>query len=285
MAEARTMRETVSVLLPVHGGLDPSHLARALESIAAQTRRPDEVVLVEDGPLIDEHREVVATAANDLPSLARELLPVNRGAGVANRVGLLRCSGTWVLKADGDDISLPDRLERQLEHAAEARADVVGTAMWEFRESEDDIVSVRTPPLSHEDIARRMRWNNPMNHPTTLYRRVPALEAGGYGEMRYMQDYDLFARMLAHGARFANVAQPLVLFRSGDAVFGRRRSPEMRRCEWELQRNLREYGVIGPVRRYRNFAARQGARMLPPAVMAGLHRALFSRSVADTVPT
>jgi hypothetical protein len=149
----------------------------------------------------------------------------------------------------------------------------------EFDGAEADVVSVRTPPVSHDRIARRMRWNNPMNHPTTLYRTDRARGAGGYGNLRYMQDYDLFARMLARGCRFANTAEPLVLFRHGDAVLARRRSSAMRRCEWQLQRNLREYGIVGPVRRYANVVARQGARTLPPSAMGLLHRALFSRSV------
>jgi glycosyltransferase involved in cell wall biosynthesis len=271
------MPETVSALMPIHAGLDPAHLARALDSLADQTRLPDEVVLVEDGPLGDTHHDVVATAVRRLPPLVREVLPVNRGAGLANQAGLLRCSGDWVLKADGDDVSLPDRLRRQLAHAGETGADVCGTAMWEFSDEEAHVVSVRTPPLTHDDIVRRMRWNNPMNHPTTLYRTDRARAAGGYGDLRYMQDYDLFARMLSQGARFANLAEPLVLFRAGDAVLARRRSPAMRRCEWQLQRNLRQYGVIGPARRYGNFAARQGARALPAGAMSRLHRALFSR--------
>ncbi|HEX4472920.1 MAG TPA: glycosyltransferase [Nocardioides sp.] len=269
---------TVSVLMPIHAGLHPAHLARALGSVAEQTRAPDEVVLVEDGPLPDALRDVVATAAAQLPRLVRETLPVNRGAGVANQAGLRRCSGEWVLKADGDDVSLPQRLQRQLDHAAETGADVCGSAMLEFSGTEEHVVAVRTPPLTHEDIARRMRWNNPINHPTALYRADRARAAGGYGDLRYMQDYDLFARMLSQGARFANLAEPLVLFRAGDAVMARRRSPAMRRCEWQLQRNLREYGVVGPARRYANYAARQGARMLPAPAMARLHRALFSRS-------
>lgn len=271
------MSETVSVLLPVHAGIDPAHLARALESIGEQTVAPSEVVVVEDGPLQDDHHDVLAAAAAVLPPVVREVLPVNQGAGVANQAGLLRCTGAWVLKADADDVSLPHRLEHLLEHAAETGADVCGAAMSEFRDTEDHVVSLRTPPLTHADIARRMRWNNPMNHPTTLYRADRASRAGGYGDLRYMQDYDLFARMLSRGARFANLAEPLVLFRAGDAVFRRRRSPEMRRCEWQLQRNLEEYGVIGPVRRYLNLAARQGARSLPAPVMARLHRTLFSR--------
>jgi glycosyltransferase involved in cell wall biosynthesis len=272
------MPDIVSVLMPIHAGLDPEHLERALRSVAQQTRPPDEVILVEDGPLRDEHRDVLSRAAADLPTFIRERLAENGGAGVANQAGLLRCSGEWVLKVDGDDISLPGRLARQLEFATAMGADVVGCAMWEFRETEDNVVSIRTPPLSHREIARRMRWNNPMNHPTTLYRRDLAVQAGGYGDLRYMQDYDLFARMLSRGARFANLEEPLVLFRAGDAVLGRRRSPAMRRCEWQLQRNLHEYGVIGPARRYGNFAARQGARLLPATAMARLHHMLFSKA-------
>jgi len=271
------MSETVSVLLPVHAGIDPAHLARALDSISRQSLAPTEVVVVEDGPLDDGHHDALATATSGLPTVVREVLPVNRGAGVANQAGLLRCTGAWVLKADADDVSLPPRLERLLALATETGADVCGAAMSEFRDAEDNIVSLRTPPLTHAAIARRMRWNNPMNHPTTLYRTDRARRAGGYGDLRYMQDYDLFARMLSQGARFANLAEPLVLFRAGDAVFRRRRSPEMRRCEWQLQRNLQEYGVISPVRRYVNVAARQGARSLPAPVMARLHRTLFSR--------
>jgi glycosyltransferase involved in cell wall biosynthesis len=270
--------ERVSALMPVHLAIDPTHLDRALESLACQTRQIDELVVVEDGPIGQEHRAVLDAWEKSLP-LVREVLSVNGGAGVANQAGLLRCSGRWVLKVDADDVSLPRRVERQLEQAARSGADVVGAAMWEFRGEEEQIVSVRTPPLSHREIAHRMRWNNPMNHPTTLYRRKSAIEAGGYGDLRFMQDYDLFARMLVAGARFANIEEPLVLFRAGEAMMRRRRSRAMRRCEWQLQRNLAEYGVIGGPRRYANFMARQGARMLPATAMASLHRRLFSRAV------
>jgi glycosyltransferase involved in cell wall biosynthesis len=273
--------EGVSALLPIHAGLDPQHLVRALGSLANQTRPPDEVVVVEDGPVTDAHRDALRTAARDLTRVVSEVLAVNQGAGVANQAGLLRCSMAWVLKVDGDDVSREHRIERQLEHAVSSGAGVVGTAMLEFRGSEDNVVSLRVPPLTHRDIARRMRWNNPMNHPTTLYRRAAAVQVGGYGALRYMQDYDLFARMLAAGARFANLAEPLVLFRAGDAVLARRRSAQMRRCEWQLQRNLRQYGIIGRTRRYANFAARQGARTLPAGSMALLHAHLFSSPPPD----
>ena len=50
-----------------------------------------------------------------------------------------------------------------------------------------------------------MRLNNPINNPTVVFRRQLALDVGGYADLRYMQDYDLFARMLAGGARAENL--------------------------------------------------------------------------------
>ena len=65
--------------------------------------------------------------------------------------------------------------------------------------------------------------------------------------MRFMQDYDLFARLLAGGARMTNLAEPLVLFRAGDTMRRRRSARGYLALELELQRRLRSYGLIGPV--------------------------------------
>ena len=101
---------------------------------------------------------------------------------------------------DADDILLPHRFETQLAALQETGADLCGAAMWEFDDDPERPTRLRTNPATHEAIARRMRINNPINHPTAMYRRELALRAGGYPTMRFMQDYDLFARMLVDGA-------------------------------------------------------------------------------------
>jgi len=270
----------LSVVLPVYAGVAAQHLAAALDSIAAQTLPAREVVVVEDGPLTAEQHAVLDGFAARQPGVVRVALPVNRGAGVANQAGLEAATGAWVAKADADDVLVPHRFERQVAALRESGADLCGSAMWEFDEDPDRPVRLRVNPLDHDAIARRMRFNNPINHPTVVYRRGLALEVGGYPTMRFMQDYDLFARLLAGGARMTNLEEPLVLFRAGDTMRKRRSARGYLGLELELQRRLRSYGVIGPVTMARNLAVRWTFRLLPQRLIRTTYSRFLSKPVA-----
>lgn len=271
--------DDLSVLLPVYAGVDAGHLAVALESIAGQTLPAHEIVLVEDGPLTPEQHEVLDRFGAGHPELVRVALPVNGGAGVANQAGLAAATGAWIAKADADDVLVPERFERQVAALRASGADLCGSAMWEFDEDPDVPVRLRTNPLDHDAIARRMRFNNPINHPTVVYRRALALEVGGYPTMRFMQDYDLFARLLAGGARMMNLEEPLVRFRAGDTMRQRRSARGYLRLELDLQRQLRSYGLIGPVTMARNLAVRWTFRLLPQRLI----RTTYSRFLSTPV--
>jgi len=270
----------LSVVLPVYAGVAAQHLAAALDSIAAQTLPAREVLVVEDGPLTAEQHAVLDDFAARQPGVVRVALPVNRGAGVANQAGLEAATGAWVAKADADDVLVPHRFERQVAALRESGADLCGSAMWEFDEDPDRPVRLRVNPLDHDAIARRMRFNNPINHPTVVYRRGLALEVGGYPTMRFMQDYDLFARLLAGGARMTNLEEPLVLFRAGDTMRKRRSARGYLGLELELQRRLRSYGVIGPVTMARNLAVRWTFRLLPQRLIRTTYSRFLSKPVA-----
>ena len=188
--------ETVSVLLPVHVGVAAGDLRAALDSLDRQTRPADEVVIVQDGPLTPAHDGLLDRYVASRPGVVRLALPTNQGAGIANQTGLEAATGTWIAKMDADDLLLPHRFETQLEALHRTGADLCGAAMWEFDNDPSQPTRLRANPADHDAIARRMRFNNPVNHPTAVYRRSLALEVGGYPSMRFMQDYDLFARML-----------------------------------------------------------------------------------------
>ena len=67
-----------------------------------------------------------------------------------------------------------------------------------------------------------IRFRDPFNHPTVVYRRSAVQAAGGYTDMALMEDYLLFARMVDAGARPANLAEPLVCYRVGAGAYARR---------------------------------------------------------------
>lgn len=270
----------VSVLMPVHAAVSPSHLKAALTSILAQTRPADQIVVVADGPLGAELDAVLAA----LPALERINLPSSRGAGPALQAGLMACRQTWVARADADDINAPERLERQIQRLSDQDADVCSAAMLEFLTGHGDepsrILGVRGCPEDHAGFARRMRLLNPVNHPTAVFRRELAVQAGGYQQLPLLEDYDLWARMLAGGARFTGVEQPLVRFRA-DGMLARRTSRDAAAYERELQQRLVAYGLISTPRAFLNILIRGLFRRLPGSALRVVYHLAFRRRGHD----
>jgi hypothetical protein len=176
---------------------------------------------------------------------------------------------------DSDDVAMPRRFEVQLPLIA-AGADIVGAGLLEFGRDTDDVVGQRTPPSDPADIVRYARIHDPFNHPTVIYRRAAVLAAGGYGDLPLMEDYWLFARMLADGAEPVNVAEPLVYYRVGSGAYQRRGGSNMLRAELRLQGELRKAGITTGPERARNVAIRGGYRLVPWR----LRRSLYTSMVA-----
>lgn len=267
-----------SVVMAVYHRVDPEHFARALASMFDQTLRPDEVIVVEDGPLGEPLLEVLdGFGGRDVP-LVRVALPENRGSAIAAQAGLEVARHPWIVRMDADDISVPHRLQTQLDALREGGIDVIGSAMREFDGDETTLVGTRSLPLEHDAIARYAKLNSPVNNPSAVIRREHLVAVGGYRPVPFMEDYDVFARLLAHGSVFRNLAEPLVLFRAGEAMFSRRAAPGMFRAERQMQRNLVAYRLVSRPRSWANLLARSAFRALPRQALRRTYGALFYRS-------
>ena len=82
-----------------------------------------------------------------------------------------------------------------------------------------------------------------------------------------MEDYLLWARLAAGGARFRNQPEVLVRYRVDHESYQRRADPAAIRAEWSLQQHLRRLGLVGPGRSAVNLVVRVGFRLLPPILM------------------
>jgi glycosyltransferase involved in cell wall biosynthesis len=266
-----------SVLLPVYAGDRPDYLARSLVSIMdEQTRPPDEVVIVRDGPVGPELEQTLADAASRARvPVVRVDLQHNEGLGRALDRGLAECRYDVVARQDADDISLPERFERQLPLIKDG-ADLVGAGLLEFGEDEHDILGQRTPPTSRAEIHRSARFRDPFNHPTVVYRRAAVAAVGGYAHLPLMEDYWLFVRMLESGAVADNLAEPLVLYRVGAGAYARRGGRELLRSELDLQRRMRAAGYLTRTQYARNVAVRGGYRLVPEGVRQRAYRRFFT---------
>ncbi|MDT4926325.1 MAG: hypothetical protein QOG01_4038 [Pseudonocardiales bacterium] len=258
------MHEPFSLLFPVHASDQAEFVRQAFRSaVHEQTLRPDHVVLVRDGPVPEPLAQCIEELRADSP-VPVTFVPLERngGLGPALDAGLAASPHDVVARMDSDDIAMPQRFAVQLPLIA-AGADIVGAGLLEFGRDTNDIVGCRTPPSDPQDIARYARIHDPFNHPTVIYRRAAVLAAGGYGDLPLMEDYWLFARMLANGAEAANVPEPLVYYRVGAGAYQRRGGRTLLRSELALQRKLRDEGFTSAPQYARNVMIRGGYRLLP----------------------
>jgi glycosyltransferase involved in cell wall biosynthesis len=270
-------RQPFTLLVSTYGRDDPEFLRQAvLSSTTAQTRPPDEVVLVQDGPVPELLAARIKQLVDELPMPVRHLeLPANVGLGPALDAGLAASSHEIVARMDADDVSVPERFERQVA-VIEAGADIVGSGLLEFGSSPADVVGRRTPPTDPEEIRRVIRFRDPFNHPTVVYRRDAVLAAGGYTDMALLEDYLLFTRMVEGGAVPANLAEPLVYYRVGSGAYARRGGLGLLRSELRLQRRFRELGITSRAEYLRNVAVRGGYRLVPEGVRKVAYRRLLA---------
>jgi glycosyltransferase involved in cell wall biosynthesis len=231
------------------------------------------VVIVLDGPVRSELAACLAEFQATSP-VPVTLVPLehNGGLGPALNAGLAASWFDVVARMDGDDVAVPHRFEVQMPLIADA--DIVGSGLLEFVTDTDNVIGRRIPPTEPQQIARYARVHDPFNHPTVVYRRQAVLNAGGYGHLPLMEDYDLFARMLHSGARAVNVEDPLVYYRVGATAFKRRGGTGLLRSELRLQREFRRRGFISTAEYVRNVLIRGGYRLIPWWLRRAIYRPL-----------
>lgn len=142
-----------SVLMSLYSKENPLYLRESLNSVFHQSLSPDEVILVEDGPLTDEQHTVVKEFEGKYSNLKVIPLPLNVGLGKALNEGLRHCSYEIVARMDTDDIAKPDRFEKQIKFM-EQHPDIDVCSAWidEFQESTDNIVSTKYLPETSSEI-------------------------------------------------------------------------------------------------------------------------------------
>lgn len=210
-----------SVLMSLYWREHPSYLCESLDSVFSQTRLPDEVVLVEDGPLTPDLESTVSKYQTEYPTIKVVKLPTNSGLGNALNEGLKYCSNDIVARMDTDDICKPDRFEQQIGFL-ESHPDVhvLSSGILEFIGSKDNVTAVKKLPELHDEIIPYSQKRCPINHPTAVFRKHNVIECGGYGP--FPEDYYLWAKLIMKGCKFHNIQEPLLYFRSTDDTYKRR---------------------------------------------------------------
>ncbi len=212
-----------SVLMAVYQKDNPEWFETALESMAVQSWPPDEILIIEDGPVPQAIRDTERICRERHPEMIRVIArEQNCGLAGALRAGVPECRNEWIARMDADDYSAPERCEKQLKLAQEKHADIVGCDCAEFMDNIDHITARRVFPEEHEELIIFSRRKSPFCHPGVMMKKERIIEAGNYRDYDLMEDYELFIRMLENGCIGCTKKEFLIFQRVNDEFYKRR---------------------------------------------------------------
>lgn len=216
---------TISVLMSVYHSEKAEYLNRSLQSVwDDQSLKPNQIVLIEDGPLGTELHKVIDEWKERLQDVFC-IVTNEKNIGLTKSLnkGIQYITSELIARADSDDISMPTRFALQEKFLAEhPDVDILGGAMQEFNE-ENDCLNVRRYPSTHEQARKYIMKASPLAHPSVMMRKKIFDEGLRYNEeYRTSQDVALWFDALNAGYHIANLDDIILHFRQNSSVFKRR---------------------------------------------------------------
>lgn len=257
--------ENYSVLMSVYYKENSEYLKQAIESIQAQTFPTDDFVLVCDGPLNQELDSVIKKKQQEMKNILNVVrLKKNAGLGNALNKGIQQCKNELVARMDSDDISYPDRCEKQLMvFNTYPEISVCSGIVEEFATNPKVVESRRVPPETQEEIREFAKVRNPFNHPCVMYKKPDVEAVGSYKDFYLLEDYYLWVRMIMAGYQGYNLQEPLLHMRAGTDMYMRRGGLKYAKTQEKLFRFMKNNGFISKGQYIKNYVIRGESSLAP----------------------
>ncbi len=234
----------VSIILPVKN--QQEYIEKAIDSVYSQTYNEFELIVIDDGSR-DETPYILERLKN---KYGFKLLTHRKNLGIVKALnnGLNEAKGKFIARMDGDDIMLPQRLEKQLKFLSENKnIDLIGTQVEIFKEVENPPIycgcriksldmdfstalkNIQKERELSEGVKIYQKWNNslltheqmvenlyidcPIVHPTFFAKKEFFEKLGGYSDTEYAEDYDLVFRAVFSGYKLGKVNEILLKWR------------------------------------------------------------------------
>jgi glycosyltransferase involved in cell wall biosynthesis len=181
----------VSVVMSVYNG--EKYLKESIDSILHQTFTDFEFIIINDGST-DETGKILSNY-ND--SRIKIIEQENLGLTKSLNKGIKLSKGEYIARMDADDISLPERFEKQIKFL-DANPEFAAVGCWYYLIDEDGVIIKECKPsIKPYKIKKAFIYSSPIIHPSAMIRRKVLEEVNFYDEkFKYAQDRDLWFRIL-----------------------------------------------------------------------------------------
>ncbi len=192
---------------------DERLLRESIESILNQTYRDFEYIIILDYPDNDVHKSVIEEYALKDDRIHFYINEKNMGLTDSLNRGLSLCHGEYIARMDADDISLPDRLERQMKYLEKNHYDLIGGITEMINENGSLLYSIKRVPTDPKKINKALRYSQCIAHPTWLGRKEVFEKNAGYRHMPLCEDYDFTLRAVLNGFVVSNLNEAVLKYR------------------------------------------------------------------------
>lgn len=212
----------ISVIMGIYNEQNQSQVMKAVESVLDQTYGEFEFIICDDGSEKRFYNWLEHYCRKDtrIRLLRKEQ---NGGLAAALNACLAEANGDYIARMDADDLSKPDRFERQLDFLIPHPEYALLGCGAELID-EEGIWGRRIPTETPQK--RDFLWSSPFIHPTIMIRKAVLEELGGYETEAYAErteDYDLFMRLYASGYQGYNLQECLFQYREDRKAYTKRK--------------------------------------------------------------
>ena len=210
----------------------------AVNSILNQTFRDFEFIIMDDGSE-DETSAIIENIQDDRISYEHIC---HSGRVVALNYGLNKCTSEWVALMDSDDLSLPDRLQKQISYNNKINADVISS--WYGIFSKNNLKYIIKTPEKDDEIKKFLSLHSVISNPGVMFRKSVILDSGGYDDPETnFEDYLLWLK-IKNKATFYNIPEVLILQRYRSDSISRKNLPEKHKEIYDIQAPLYNDSII-----------------------------------------
>jgi glycosyltransferase involved in cell wall biosynthesis len=201
----------ISVVMSVYNG--KKYLAEAIESILNQTYKNFELIIVNDGSK-DNSIEIIKSYMNQdnrIVLIDRE----NKGLPYSLNEGISIAKGEYIARMDADDISLPERFEKQIDFMQKNKLDVCGSHIKRFRDNKKERIIKN--PVTNEDIRFSLLFFSSLAHPTVMFKKEVFDKVKYHIDYKVAQDYQLWCDIANANLKMGNISEVLLNYREHEA--------------------------------------------------------------------
>lgn len=192
---------------------DERLLRESIESILNQTYRDFEYIIILDYPDNDVHKSVIEEYALKDDRIHFYINEKNMGLTDSLNRGFSLCHGEYIARMDADDISLPNRLERQMKYLEKNHYDLIGGITEMINENGSLLYSIKSVPTDPKKINKALRYSQCIAHPTWLGKKEVFEKNAGYRHMPLCEDYDFTLRAVLNGFVISNLNEAVLKYR------------------------------------------------------------------------